>query len=58
MSKHRPITQEEFDILLDSVLKGIKANTLLTIPGIYEILSEEYNNTVLQIWEGGTDNGR
>jgi len=46
------INQEDFDeILHHEILWNIKASELLFIPGIYEILAEEYNNKVFEIWE-------
>ena len=40
-------TTEQFDEQLKTLLQDMTAASLLTIPGIYEILSEEYNNDVL-----------
>jgi len=51
MGKRKEITQEEFDDILNDILSEEKANQLLTIAGIYEIVSEEYNNKVLKRWE-------
>lgn len=48
-AKEEPITQSEFDDTLIDFLKGKTANELLTIPGIYEILSEEFNNDVINL---------
>ena len=47
----RVITDDEFDGILLSILEAEGAQTLLMIPGVYEILSEYYNNDVLGIWE-------
>lgn len=47
----RKITTEAFDEILGEILDDMKASTLLAIPGIYEILAEEYNNEVLERWE-------
>ena len=44
------ITDEEFDKILNEILHEKRGDTLLSIPGIYEILSEEYNNDVLEIF--------
>lgn len=48
------ITQEEFDEKLKEIINDeyetFPAN-ILTIPGIYEILSEHFNNAVLAKWE-------
>lgn len=41
------VTTEMFDEELKEVLAGQTALEILDIPGIYEILSEHYNNEVL-----------
>lgn len=45
------IPQEEFDRILTGILREMRGDQLLTIPGIYEILAEEFNNDVLDVWE-------
>jgi hypothetical protein len=40
-------TPEQFDAKLEELLKLETPETLLAIPGIYEILSEHFNNEVL-----------
>jgi len=45
------ITSDEFNETLAGILQDVTANTLLDIPGIYEILAEEYNNEVIEKWE-------
>jgi hypothetical protein len=40
-------TPEQFDAKLEELLKLETPETLLVIPGIYEILSEHFNNEVL-----------
>lgn len=48
------LDQETFDrILVQAVTEDIAhngADLILQIPGIYEILAEDYNNTVLDRW--------
>lgn len=44
-------TQEAFDIELLKYLKGLSIMTIIRVPGVYEALSEEYNNEVLEILE-------
>jgi len=39
---------EEFDNELERLVNEEPAGNLLTVPGIYEILSEHFNNEVLQ----------
>jgi hypothetical protein len=41
------ITDEEFDEALKEILDESPASTLLSIPGIYEILSEHFHNDVI-----------
>jgi len=49
------ITQEHFDVALDRLLSTMPADKLLSIPGIYEILSEEFHDKVIDIINfGGT----
>lgn len=59
MSPHRgegknmskKITTEQFDEILSNILDEQPACVLLTIPGLYEIVSEHFNNDVLTLWE-------
>ncbi|MCP4156670.1 MAG: hypothetical protein GY757_53650 [bacterium] len=59
MPDYKDMTQEEFDQILIDLLDDAPASHLLTIPGIYEILAEHYNNEILDAWtdkkEGDTD---
>jgi hypothetical protein len=48
MSKQ--ITDDEFDSILRERVRDA-GSFILRIPGVYEILSEYYNNEVLEIWE-------
>ena len=41
------VTQGQFDQKLVEILSGMTGAQLLSIPGIYEILAEEFNNDVL-----------
>ena len=57
MTDYSEMTQEEFDkILKDLIEDDICVGELLSIPGVYEILSEHYNNDVLDIWRKQHDN--
>ena len=49
MSKQ--ISNEEFDRRLEEKLSKMKGNELLTISGIYELVSEEFNNDIIEEWE-------
>lgn len=44
------ITNEDFNRLLKELVNKEPASNLLLIPGVYEIVSEEYNNEVLNLW--------
>ena len=44
------MTWEEHDAILAELIDGKSAKELLHIPGIYEVLSEEWNNDILDIW--------
>ena len=44
------LTDTEFDNILSKLVKR-DAAVLLHIPGIYEVVSEHYNNEVIEIWE-------
>jgi len=49
MFSYKNMTNDEFeDILADIVIEN--ASTLLDIPGVYEAVSEEFNNEVLDRW--------
>ena len=41
------VSQEQFDQKLVEILSGMTAAQVLSLPGIYEILAEEFNNDVL-----------
>ena len=44
------VTWEEHDAILEELIDGKSAKELLHIPGIYEVVSEEWNNDILDIW--------
>ena len=45
------MTQEEFYDILQDLVSACSASTLLSIPGIYEVLCEHFNNEVIERWE-------
>ena len=49
------ISNEAFDAFLQEILDR-EGHKLLSIPGIYEIVSEEFNNEILDRWDGGDNN--
>ena len=51
MSEYGGLTDTTFDRILIEILRDTTAEQLLTIPGIYEIVREEYNNDILSWWE-------
>jgi hypothetical protein len=51
------MTAQEFDDILCGILKDMNGAELLHIPGVYEILSEYFNNGVLEIWAGEIQHG-
>lgn len=55
MNKYDKMTQEDFDRILEEILSDYKGNQLLLIPGIYEVVSEHFNNDVLRQWEEEQD---
>ena len=46
------MTQDEFDEILSELMDEEKSpSRLLAVPGIYEVVSEYYNNSILEVWE-------
>jgi hypothetical protein len=49
-----PIDSEQFNRKLAEILDRRPASYLLTVPGVYEILAEEYNSQVIsELWNKG-----
>jgi len=55
MVNYDDIKDEEFDDLLDDVLNTMSMHEITSISGVYEILKEELNNEVLELWESSQD---
>lgn len=53
--KHSTITHDEFEARLFSKLEKMTANQLIGLPGFYEIVSEEFNNEILDDYEAGDE---
>jgi hypothetical protein len=51
MTDYSTCSVEDFDKILSKIVDELPGSTLLTIPGIYEILSEYFNNDVLEEWK-------
>lgn len=45
------ITTDQFDSKLIEILDGMTGAQLLNIPGVYEVVSEELNNNVIEAIE-------
>jgi len=62
MNKKVSVSNEVFDKTLENIIDCMTGKELLSIPGIYEILSEELNNNVLEEIaekeEGDEDGGK
>ena len=43
----KDITDEQFDAKLAEIINRHPASSLLSIPGVYEALREEFNNEIL-----------
>ena len=54
MKDYSKMTQEDFDRILEQILKKMYASQLLDIPGIYKVVSEHFNNEVLDRWKEET----
>ncbi len=44
------ISSDEFDEILIRIVDQEPGETLIQIPGVYEVLSEYYNNEVIDWW--------
>jgi len=51
MEDYSKMTTEDFDKLLMARMADMSPHDLLSIPGIYEILSEHLNNDILNDWK-------
>ena len=49
--RYAKMTQEDFDTILEEIINKHPASHLLTVPGVYEVIREHYNNEVLEFWE-------
>ena len=44
-----PITTEEFDHALSDLLDKLTGEQFMAIPGVYEVVSEHFNNEALNL---------
>jgi len=56
MSKYNTMTNDNFDRILQNLIVE-NSIFLLSIPGVYEVLSEHFNNEVLDRWEAEQGKG-
>ena len=45
------MTNDDYDRILADIMDEGCASALLLIPGVYEVVSEYFNNEVLKAWE-------
>ena len=50
MTDYSKMTDADFDRILRDILKGMTGEQLLSIEGVYELVSEEFNNEILDRW--------
>ena len=56
MADYSKMTQEDFDRLLCRIVDEYPPPShLLSIPGVYEVVAEHFNNDVLAAWEAEQD---
>ena len=49
MPDYNKITTEEFDHALSDILDKMTGEQIMAIPGVYEVVSEEFNNEALDL---------
>lgn len=50
-NKIKQMDKQDFDKMLTEKLNYMRANALLSIPGIYEIVSKHYRQEIEELWE-------
>ena len=55
--KLQELKSADFDSLLIDCINNESGSELLQIPGVYEILSEHFNNQIIEMWEGADNPG-
>ena len=56
-AKYAWVTSEMYDAKLAEVLDEVGGSGLLAVPGVYEVVSEHFNNDVLEALERERDKG-
>jgi hypothetical protein len=51
MGHYNKMTVEDFLRILADLINDEPASALLSVPGVYELVAEHYNNDVLGQWE-------
>jgi uncharacterized protein (UPF0216 family) len=49
--KYKDLDHDTFVSILEGIIEELSASSLIALPGIYEILSEQYNDEVLIRYE-------
>jgi hypothetical protein len=50
MADYSQMSASDFDSILLDIMRGMTAQELLRIPGIYEVMSEVLHNDVCDMW--------
>ncbi len=50
-ASYSAMTHDEFDAILDRLVGRMTTAEIMGYPGVYEILREELNNEILEVWE-------
>ena len=58
LSEESEMTHDDFVDILVNILEEDGIRHILTIPGVYEILSEEYHDDILETWERNEDEAK
>ncbi|MDH3604054.1 MAG: hypothetical protein OEU26_30980 [Candidatus Tectomicrobia bacterium] len=51
------IANDDWDRMLGEIIGDLSAATLMQIPGVYEILSEHFNNEIIDQWQQEQEEG-
>lgn len=51
MSQYDKMSNEDFQRILEEIVDESPASHLLSVPGVYEVVAEHFNNEVLSRWD-------
>lgn len=51
MKDYSEMTHDDFTRILQALVNQSPASNLLLIPGVSELVAEDYNNMVLEYWD-------